>query len=124
MRAIDFPFRISGGKLATTESYPRLVRNQIIDSVMTNYQERIMRPEYGSDIQALVFEQADDLRRKDANEIIKERLIQMVPRAIIEDVSLEQDFGSANVVYVKVTFRVNSYSEAEDVTIPVPERAA
>lgn len=120
MKALDFPFRFVGGKIATTDNYTRIVRNQIIDSVMTNYQERIMRPDYGADIQSMVFEQSDDLRRKDANVVIMERLSIMVPRAVIESVDIETAPGASNLVYVKIKYRPTSYAGVEDLTIPVP----
>ena len=67
VRALTFPFRIvPGGTLATTSRYEEIVRAQVIDGLMTNLGERVMRPNYGCDIQAALFDPSDELVRLDA----------------------------------------------------------
>ena len=120
MRALAFPFNISGGAVAYTTDYHEIVRNQLIDSVMTNYQERIMRPEYGADMQSLLFDPSDTLRNSDVSTILTERLTYMVPRATIENVNIVPEPTRKNVVNVNIRYRVNSYDEPEQLSIPVP----
>jgi uncharacterized protein len=117
--ALDFPFRFENGKLAATSNYSRIVRNQLIDTLMTNFRERVMRPDYGSDIQSLLFNQSDELQRGDTASIIQERLSYAVPRALIDSVEIRPDPQSKFVVYITVSYRVNEFSEPEAVTIPV-----
>lgn len=117
--AIDFPFRFEGGSMAMTSDYVKVVRNQLIDTLMTNFRERIMRPDYGSDIQSLVFGPSDELRRDDTASIIQERLAYAVPRAIIDKVEVRPDPQTPFVVYIQVAYRVNSFSEPETLTVPV-----
>lgn len=117
--ALDFPFRFDSGSLALTSDYSRVVRAQVIDTLMTNFRERIMRPDYGSDIQSLLFDPSDELRRDDTASIIKERLAYAVPRAIIEEVGIAPDAQQPYLVYVTVVYRVNSFSEPETLTVPV-----
>jgi uncharacterized protein len=118
MRSIDFPFRFGPSGLALTENYSRIVRAQLVDTLMTNYRERIMRPDYGADIQSLLFNPADELRRDDSASIIQERLTYAVPRAIIDLVEIEGT-REPSVVVVKVVYRVNSYTDPETLTVPV-----
>jgi phage baseplate assembly protein W len=129
VKAIDFPFRLDhGGLIATTPTYGHVVRAQVIDAVMTNLGERVMRPRYGSDFQAALFDPSDELIRRDAASMIKSRLEQLVPRAIIRDVEIEiPDFASQTVfhaaepgmVIVSITYRCSMYDTDTQVAIPV-----
>ena len=122
MKALKFPLRIVGGKMASTSDYNEIVRNQLIDSVMTNFGERVMRPEYGADVQSLLFDPADELRTSDMAVILKERLTFMVPRATIEEITVNSDIGVPNVVNVDIRYRVNSYDNEQVLTVPVQTR--
>ena len=64
--SISFPFRFVSGNIAATNTYDEIVRGQVIDALMTNQGERVMRPRYGCDIQAALFDPRDELVRKDA----------------------------------------------------------
>lgn len=119
MKAIDFFFRLGPGGLSLTSNYARIVRAQLVDTLMTNYRERVMRPDYGSDIQSLLFDPSDELRRDDTAEVLRERLTYAVPRAIIDRVEINSSPTEEGVVFVSVSYRVNSYSDPETLTVPI-----
>ena len=120
MIAIDFPFRFTGGSLTTTDKYYRIVRAQIVDVLMTNYRERVMRPEYGSDILSLVMAPQDELRRSDTESVIKDRVASAMPRAIIDSVTLIPLSGEQGArLTVQVRYRVNEYSEQKSLDVPL-----
>jgi phage baseplate assembly protein W len=81
-------FRILGGRVPVTQDYGQIVRQQIVDALVTNAKERVMRPDYGADIQSLLFDGADSLVRADVASTVKERLGILVPRATIKSVTL------------------------------------
>ena len=84
MRALQYFFQTNKfGGLMETSDYAQIVRGQVIDALMTNLGERVFRPRYGCDIQAMLFDPSDELVRRDAAGMIKKRLEQLVPRAII-----------------------------------------
>lgn len=121
MQALTFPFRFVGGKVTLARSYDQIVRDQLVDSIMTNYRERVMRPEYGADVQALLFDPTDELRKNDSMQVLKQRLTYMVPRATILSVEiLDNPVGDSSTVYILVRYQVNSYDDPVDLTIPVP----
>lgn len=118
MIAIDFPFRLApGGALALTPSYAHVVRAQVIDAVMTNLGERVMRPRYGCDFQAALFDPSDELVRRDAAAIIKTRLQQLVTRAIIRSVVIE--LGNPAEVIVTIVYRPSLYATDTVMALPV-----
>jgi phage baseplate assembly protein W len=124
MQALDFPFRIQSGSWATTDSYYKIVRNQIIDSAMTNGRERVMRARYGMDAQSFLFIGTDDLRHNDAESLAKERLINMCPRAVIEKVTLYPDSMASSTVRIDILFRPNDYSDPETIELNIVQTGA
>jgi phage baseplate assembly protein W len=119
--AITFPFHLnSSGRPATTASYEEVVRAQVIDALMTNQGERVFRPRYGCDIQAALFDPADELVRRDAASQIKNRLEQLVPRCLVRDVGVViPNEGPRGVVNITILYRPSVYSTDTSLTVPV-----
>jgi phage baseplate assembly protein W len=120
MKALDFPFRLGpNGHFAPTRSYEFVVRAQIIDALMTNQGERVFRAMYGCDIQAALFDPSDELVRRDMATMLKARLQQFVPRAIIRDIRISVPDAMPVVVFVDVVYRPTLFSADTTVTVPV-----
>lgn len=128
MRAIRFPFQLTPtGRIQENLSYDDLVRGQVIDALMTNQGERVMRPRYGCDVQSSLFDPQDELVRKDTGALLKRRLEQFVTRAIIRSVSVDiagkgqtdTVFGVGDtMVVITVVYRSALYST--DTTLVLP----
>lgn len=129
MKAIDFPFRLEGrGEWGITSNYNRIVRSQVIDAVMTNLGERVMRPRYGCDFQSALFDPSDELVRRDAAAMIKKRLEQLVSRAIVRSVTIEvpssataTTFNGAEpgMVIITILYRASLYDTDTTLAVPV-----
>ncbi len=119
--AIGFPFHLdASGMPATTVSYEDVVRGQVIDALMTNQGERVMRARYGCDIQAAIFDPADELVRRDAGNQIKARLEALVPRCIVRNITVDiPATGQRGVVNVNILYRPSVYSSDTSLTVPV-----
>lgn len=118
-KALDFPFRIENGSFATTTDYRRIVWAQLIDAVTTNFRERLMNPNWGADIQSLLFDPTDELRRSDASGVIAARLMQMVPKATILDVSIVPDKFEPSLVHIEIAYKPSDYDDPETLSVPV-----
>lgn len=129
MIAIDFPFRFNEGSLSVTENYRRIVRALLIDALMTNNRERIMRPDYGADIQSFVFTNMEELRLSDTADLIKRRVEAVIARGdvpsriVIESVTIEKSPTRSSTVVISVIYRPNSYDDPEALEFEVPEAA-
>ena len=92
MKALNYPFILApGGQFQLTSTYEQLVRAQVIDALMTNQGERVMRPNYGCDIQAALFDPSDELVRRDAAAVIRDRLQRFVPRCVVRSATIVID---------------------------------
>jgi phage baseplate assembly protein W len=120
VKAISYPFHLApGGNLAVTADYNQIVRGQVIDAIMTNLGERVMRPNYGCDIQAALFDPTDELIRRDAASMIRERLQQFVPRCMVRSVKIELGIQQPYLVLVTVVYRSSLYNTDQVMSVPV-----
>jgi phage baseplate assembly protein W len=103
--------------VATT--YPELVKNQLIDALMTNFLERAMRPGYGSDLRSALFDPTDILARADAAKMVAQRIDECVPRVILVSVKFVLDDLQPSTVFVDVKYRVGSFDQATQLRLPV-----
>ena len=120
MKALQYPFGLSPqGSMAVVTTYPELVRNQLIDALMTNFLERPMRPGYGSDLRSALFDPTDILERSDAANVVAKRLDECVPRVILQSLKFVLDEMRQSTVFVDVLYRVGSFDQATQLRLPV-----
>lgn len=65
MKSIAVPFRFSGGRVAVTRNYDKIVRQKIVDVLTTSPPERMGLPNYGASLYELLFEPIDELVESD-----------------------------------------------------------
>lgn len=99
-RGIAFPFGKSTSSFPASVTDAELVKQSIQQIILTSPGERVMRPDFGSNAYAFVFENNDEI----LEELIRTEVIGAVgkyePRAIIQAVTTERD-GSSIIVTVK-----------------------
>jgi len=120
MKALQYPFGLSPtGSIAVVTTYPELVKNQLIDILMTNFLERAMRPNYGSDLRSALFDPTDVLARGDAAKLVAQRINDGTPRVVLQSVKFVVDDMQQSTVFVDVQYRVGSFDQATQLRLPV-----
>jgi uncharacterized protein len=120
MKSLSLPFRIDvDGHVATTNQYARVVEGQLLDVLVTNHTERIMRPDYGADFQRALFDPTDELVRSDAARQVMARIQQWAPRVTMDTVEFSSDALKPGQVFVDVTFKAGALSEVLTIRLPV-----
>jgi len=61
MKTFSIPFKFTEGSVAVNNNVDIAIKNEIINYLMTNTGERVMRSRYGGNIQGLAFEINDPL---------------------------------------------------------------
>lgn len=117
MRAFTAPLSIANGTIQTTENYDRIVRDQVIDALTTNQGERVMHPDWGCDVQAMLFDPSDMLERSDTASYVRDRLVQFVPYAFIKSVDVSVSDAEPNIVYIEVKYKASKYVPESSVTV-------
>lgn len=117
MEALAIPLTFKSGAIASTTNYDVIVRQQLIDALTTNQGERVMRPDWGCDIQAILFDPSDSLERSDAASYIRDRLTNLVPRALVMAVEVKVADTQPNLVYIDVQYKTSNYSPATTLSV-------
>lgn len=117
MIAFSVPLHLTQGNPSITENYDKIVRDQLIDALATNQGERVMHPDWGCDIQSMLYDPSSALERQDTAAYIRDRLTHLVPRAIIKSVMVDVAIGKPNVVYIDVKYKTSSYSPESSVSV-------
>ena len=90
MKVIDLPFKISNGLVATITDPAAIAEQKILDVLLTNKNERVMNPRYGSSTYSLLFELMDPNIWADFKSEALMDLRESVPNVEILDIVLKQ----------------------------------
>lgn len=88
MKAIKLPVSFNGGRLETTTDINQIIKQKIIDVLVTSKQERVMLPEYGGNAYSLLFEMMDPTIFADFKTDAIQELSRHVAGAQIMDITL------------------------------------
>lgn len=108
-RGIRFPFRFSERTGGTEESSDLdRIRESIIQILETRPGERLMRPEFGSRVKDLVFEQNDAVLKGLLRFHIADAIKRWEKRVTVTNVSFDDspETTDANRLLVRITYRV------------------
>lgn len=118
-KSLDIPFRITpGGSFALATNYRRVVRNQLVDALMTNFGERLMQPKHGVDVQSRLFQMSDELRRADTASVIARRIEALVDKVVVVGVEIELSPDKDGPVWIKVSYKPSEYDDVETLAVP------
>lgn len=100
MRSIAVPFNIVGGSIADTTDFDTIIEQKIINVLVTGKFERTMIPEYGGDVQALLFDVIDELVEVDFKTDASQELATYVSGVQIIDLRVERTATSEATITV------------------------
>ena len=112
-----FPVGIEAGQTATA-AYDEDVRQAVLIIVGTNPGERVMRPDFGAGLLALVFEPNSDALAATTQLLVQSSLQQHLSHLIaLQGVTVEHDDG---VLTVNVVYRLLADGSAQQATFTAP----
>ena len=89
--------------------------NSIKNLVLTNHYERPFRPEIGSNVRRLLFENMDTITAASLEDEIKQTIVNYEPRAIVHTITAQADFEN-NGFNVSMEFFVNNKTDPISIT--------
>lgn len=108
MKAISIPFKFSSsGKVAITEDSSVIVKQKIIDALVTNKYERVNNPDYGIAIRSLLFSPLDPLIFTDFKVDALSDLTDYISNAKVLDIQFIPSEYSDSSLLVRVSYRTN-----------------
>lgn len=117
-KGMAFPFRQSDTEIPAAVTDAELVRQSLVQILNTNRGERVMRPQFGCNLQQYVFENNDDLLEQLLRTEISTAISRWEPRALLNSVVFSRDDTTllVSVVYTVVTTQTQ---DTLQVAVPV-----
>ncbi len=81
-----------------------LIRAAIQRIFMTNPGERVMQPEFGLGLKAMLFEQMDEILLQEIKELIMVKLPRQEPRIIVTNVDFQPDPDN-HTIYISLLYK-------------------
>jgi len=105
---LELPFaRSRTGLFGLTETTLEQAGHNIKNLLLTAKGERVMQPDFGSDLRALLFEQADENIGERIEETILESISTWLPYISVEKIDIIEDTSNPNLMKVNLNFYLN-----------------
>ena len=102
-KGIFFPFQRGNHEFPKAAYDAELIKQSLIQIVLTPRRSRIMRPDFGCDVLGLLFEQNTDLLAEICRLEVTTAISKYEPRAIVQDV---QTIRTENTLLLNIFFVV------------------
>jgi phage baseplate assembly protein W len=115
---LRFPLQVSpAGRIATSSTEQR-IEESIYLILGTKPGERVMLPSFGCAIHELAFEPNNATTRTRAIDAVRRALVAFEPRIDVLDVSATSAPGEANVLLVRVDYRLRADNAIGNIVYP------
>jgi uncharacterized protein len=105
---LELPFaRSRTGLFGLTETTLEQAGHNIKNLLLTAKGERVMQPDFGSNLRSLLFEQQDENLNINIKEAIQEAMSTWLPYIDISNVNISQDETKPNQMKVDIDFSLN-----------------
>ncbi|OJJ22559.1 hypothetical protein BKI52_07710 [marine bacterium AO1-C] len=94
------------------------IRQSLYILLSTKQGERIMRPDYGSDVQSMIFEPIDVNTTTYLKESIRRAVLYFEPRITLEDVNVRQDDEEDGLLHVNLEYTIRKTNTRTNMVYP------
>ena len=112
-----YPVCVAGGQTAISV-FEDDIRQAIRIILGTNPGERVMRPDFGAGMNALVFEPMSVATIESVKVRVRDALVDWEPRIDVEAVNASMDSAEPNKLLVDVTYRVRATNTRTNLVYP------
>lgn len=117
-KGISFPFRFGAkGRVVLSEASDYTdahIKESITQILLTNRGERVMEPEFGSNIRDLIFTENDPSLDNIAIDFARKSLSRWEPRIEVENIEIIREYGK---IYIRVNYYILSSRELTSVLL-------
>lgn len=113
-----FPLQVTpGGKIAQAK-YEQCIEESVYLILSTAKGERVMLPEFGCGIHALVFAPNNAMTRAIIVQHVREALVAYEPRIDVLDIAVETAPEEANVLLIRINYQVRGNNALGNLVYP------
>jgi phage baseplate assembly protein W len=121
-KGMAFPFQVGSSGLPAATSDEDLIKESLIQIVLTSKGERVMRPEFGSGAFTYVFESNDQLLSSAVRNSVANAIGQFEPRVAVQRIDVQKakndgEYSYADSIIVTVYYIVLSTQNQDSVSV-------
>ena len=94
------------------------IRQSLYILLSTKQGERIMRPDYGSDVQSMIFEPIDVNTTTYLKESIRRAILYFEPRITLEQITVRQDDEEDGLLHVNLEYTIRKTNTRTNMVYP------
>lgn len=94
------------------------IRQSLYILLSTKQGERIMRPDYGSDVQTMIFEPIDANTTTYLKESIRRAVLYFEPRITLDEVHVEEDDEEDGLLHVSLEYTIRKTNTRTNMVYP------
>jgi uncharacterized protein len=116
-KGFAFPLSINPRGGINQSQQEQKIKDSIRTILGTQFDERVMRPNFGCNLKTLIFAPNNKATANLAKYYVEEGLTTWEPRIILEDVIVKNDYDN-NCLQIQVFYRIKSTYEAQNLVYP------
>ena len=116
-KGFAFPLRVNSRGGITRSQQAQKVQESILTILGTQYGERVMRQNFGCNLESLVFAPNDLATANLAQYYVEEGLNTWEPRILLEEVTVTNDYDQNRLV-IQISYRLKSTYEPQNLVYP------
>lgn len=94
------------------------VRQSLEIQLTTAQGERVMREDFGCDLNRFLFEELDSRLASDVAAFVKSALLRHEPRIVVENVTADADMALEGVLNIRVSYRIPATNSRYNLVYP------
>lgn len=115
---LQYPVRINDRGGLEIARYEEKVRQSIMAILSTSKGERVMRPDFGCDIQSFVFANSDATTLTLIKSAVREALLRWEPRIDVNDVNVAIDQATDGRLLIAVSYTIRATNFSANLVYP------
>jgi len=117
---IDFPFKDSkkGFYFQMNQTDRDAIRADLLHLLLTNKEERLYLPDFGSDLKKYIFEPNDSITHDEIRDSLNESIKRYIPNLIVNSINFRND-AVEEAIIVELTYTVTdgTFESTDTVTL-------
>jgi phage baseplate assembly protein W len=114
LKGIAYPFRKDNGQFPAVDEDEECVKSDLIMLFRTPVRSRIMRPEYGTIVDRLVFESTGDLLNARLERTVKQAILVHENRVVVNSFTVETE---TNLITADIQYSVQGISDSVQIEL-------
>lgn len=116
-KGFSFPLGVNSRGGINQSKQEQKIKDSIRMILGTQYDERVMRPNFGCNLKSLIFAPNNKATANLAKYYVEEGLTTWEPRIILEDVIVKNDY-EVNCLLIQIYYKIKSTYESQNLVYP------